>query len=34
MPCWLGSFPCMVYNDSSHHETLDYEFQLFIAVIS
>jgi hypothetical protein len=27
-------FPCRVYNNSSHHDTLDYEWQLVIAAIS
>jgi hypothetical protein len=27
-------FPCMVYIDSSHRDTLSYEWQLIIAVIS
>jgi hypothetical protein len=27
-------FPCRVYIDSSHHNTLGYEWQLVVAVIS
>jgi hypothetical protein len=27
-------FPCMVYIDTSYHDTLGYEWQLVIAVIS
>jgi hypothetical protein len=27
-------FPCRVYIDSSHHDTLGYEWQLVVAVIS
>jgi hypothetical protein len=26
MMCWLGSFPCKVYIDSSQHDTLGYEW--------
>jgi hypothetical protein len=34
MACWSGSFPCMVYIDSSHRDTISYEWQLVVAVIS
>jgi hypothetical protein len=34
MACWSGSFPCRVYIDSSHRDTLGYEWQLVVAVIS
>jgi hypothetical protein len=34
MACWSGSFPCRVYIDSSRRDTLDYEWQLVVAVIS
>jgi hypothetical protein len=27
-------FPCMMYIDSSHYDTLSYEWQLVVAVIS
>jgi hypothetical protein len=27
-------FPCRVYIDSSHHDTLGYEWQVVVAVIS
>jgi hypothetical protein len=34
MACWSGSFPCMVYIDSSHRDTISYEWQFIVAVIS
>jgi hypothetical protein len=34
MVCWLGSFPCRVDIDLSHHDTFGYEWQPVIAVIS
>jgi hypothetical protein len=33
MACWLGYFPCRVYIDLSHRDTLGYEWQLVVAVI-
>jgi hypothetical protein len=32
--CWSDSFPCRVYINSSHHDTLSYEWQLVVGVIS
>jgi hypothetical protein len=34
MACWSDSFPCRVYIDSSHRDTLSYEWHLTVAVIS
>jgi hypothetical protein len=31
---FIRFFPCRVYIDSSHRDTLDYDWQLVVAVIS